>query len=187
MKRYLVGLTLLAFLGCAPTATSGTPVPNQSPAASAAATGQPAPAPAAKDQNGATVDFAALYKQGPVLVYFYPKADTPGCTSQACSLRDAYQKLTDAGLTVIGVSTDDQASQKAFQEKYQLPFTLIPDPNKVVLGAFGVSAMAGMASREAFLIKDGQVVWHDSSASTAEQADDVLAQLASWPKASPTP
>lgn len=121
-----------------------------------------------------------------MLVYFYPKADTPGCTAQACSLRDSYQKLTDAGLTVIGVSTDDQAQQQAFQEKYQLPFTLVSDPNGVVLEAFGVSKTVGMANREAFLIKDGQIVWHDDSASTDKQADDVLAQLESW-KTTATP
>lgn len=131
------------------------------------------------------MNFAELYKKGPVLVYFYPKADTPGCTAQACSLRDSYQKLSDAGLTVIGVSTDNAAAQQAFQAKYKLPFVLIPDPDQVVLKAFGVSATAGFANREAFLIKDGQLVWHDDSASTDKQADDVLAQMASWPKTSP--
>ena len=142
--------------------------------------GQAAPKPAATDQDGAPVDFASLYSKGPMLVYFYPKADTPGCTAQACSLRDAYQKLTDAGLTVVGVSVDNQAAQKAFKEKYHLPFTLIADPDQTVLKAFGVPPMGGFANREAFLIKDGLVVWHDASASTSEQANDVLAQMATW-------
>lgn len=184
MKRYLAGLTFLIFFGCSPTSSSGEPTPSATIAATTTAAA--APTPVAKDQNGAPVDFAALYAQGPVLVYFYPKADTPGCTAQSCSLRDAYQKLTDAGLTVLGVSTDDQKAQKAFQDKHQLPFTLVSDPEGVVLKAFGVKQRLGMASREAFLIKDGVVVWHDDSASTSKQADDVLEQLATW-KASPAP
>ena len=85
-------------------------------------------------------------------------------------------------MVLIGVSTDDPASQKAFQAKYKLPFVLIPDPEGKVLKAFGVSTRMGMANREAFLIRDGQVVWHDSSASTDKQADDVLAQMATWKK-----
>ncbi len=188
MKTSIAGAALLVFLGCAPTATTATPT---SPTASgsplaAASLNQAAPTPKAVDQNGAPVDFAALYKAGPVLVYFYPKADTPGCTAQACSLRDSYEKLTDAGLTVVGVSTDGQAAQKAFQEKYKLPFTLVSDPEGAVLKAFGVSAgFGGFANREAFLIKDGVTVWHDSSASTAKQADDVLAQLATWKTPAP--
>lgn len=191
MKRYLLGLALLSFMSCAPTtsaspASQGTPPPAAGstatpPAADVAVTpGQAAPKPAATDQDGAPVDFASLYRKGPVLVYFYPKADTPGCTAQACSLRDAYQKLTDAGLTVVGVSVDNQAAQKAFKEKYHLPFTLVADTDQTVLKAFGVPPMGGFANREAFLIKDGLVVWHDASASTSEQANDVLAQMASW-------
>lgn len=184
MRRYFAGLTLLVFLGCAPAPTAaGQPAGTTATQAAAPTPGQSAPTPTAIDQEGAPVNFATLYQQGPVLVYFYPKADTPGCTAQACSLRDSYQKLTDAGLTVIGVSTDNQAAQKAFKEKHQLPFILIPDPDKVVLAAFGVSGMGGMASREAFLIKDGMLVWHDDSASTDQQAADVLAQMATWPTA----
>lgn len=191
MKSYLAGATLLIFLGCAPTPTTATPVTpgaaTTSGAPVAAETNRPAPTPPAVDQNGTAVDLAAMYKAGPVLVYFYPKADTPGCTAQACSLRDSYAKLTDSGLTVVGVSTDGQAAQKAFQEKYKLPFTLISDPDQNVLKAFGVSAgFGGFANREAFLVKGGVIVWHDSSASTAKQADDVLAQMATW-KPSPAP
>lgn len=139
--------------------------------------GDPAPTPTATDQDDKTVNFGELYKQGLVLVYFYPRADTPGCTKQACSLRDAYQALTDAGLTVVGVSTDKASRQKAFQEKYKLPFTLIADTDKKVLKAFGVPDRMGFANREAFLIQDGKVVWHDASASTSEQAADVLAEM----------
>ncbi|MGE0495245.1 MAG: peroxiredoxin [Vulcanimicrobiota bacterium] len=146
-------------------------------AASDLKVGDSAPTPEAVDQDGKPVELAKLYQEGIVLVYFYPKADTPGCTAQACSLRDAYTDLSEAGLTVIGVSTDKAEAQKAFKAKYKLPFRLIPDPGQTVLRAFGVPTLVGVANREAFLIKDGKVVWHDSHASTKKQAQDVLAEL----------
>ncbi len=143
---------------------------------------KPAPVLTVLDQDGKSVDLGALYKQGIVLVYFYPKADTPGCTAQACSLRDSYEELTSKGVKVIGVSLDDAQSQKDFQKKYDLPFTLIPDTDKTMVEAFGVSHVGGFASRQAFLIKDGIIEWHDGSASTSKQAEDVLTQLESWAK-----
>lgn len=139
--------------------------------------GATAPELTAVDQDGKTVRFAEVYAQGYTVVYFYPKADTPGCTKQACSLRDAYTRLSDRGVRVIGVSTDSPAAQKKFQEKYKLPFTLIADTNKTVLKAFGVPDKLGFAQREAFLIHSGKIVWRDTSASTAEQAADVLAAI----------
>ena len=139
--------------------------------------GADAPRLVAVDQNGETVNFGDVYDQGYTLVYFYPKADTPGCTKQACSLRDAYAELTEHGVHVIGVSTDGVEAQKAFQEKYELPFTLVADPEKKVLAAFGVPDRGGFASRQAYLIKDGKLVWRDTTASTVEQAVDVLAAI----------
>ena len=146
--------------------------------------GADAPAIKATDQEGRTVDFGQLYKKGYVLVYFYPKADTPGCTAEACSLRDDYEQLKDKGLTVVGVSADPESAQKAFKDKYTLPFTLIPDPGLKVVDAFGVhhigSPVTGeRASRQSFLIKNGKVVWRDLRASTSRQAADVLAALKS--------
>jgi len=107
-------------------------------------------------------------------VYFYPKADTPGCTAEACSLRDAFADLTKKGVTVIGVSADTPAEQKAFQEKYHLPFTLVADHEKKVIEAFGVPTTMGFASRQSFLIKDGKIVWRDLHASTKQQAADIM-------------
>lgn len=142
------------------------------------AVGATAPAATAPNQDGESVDLSDLYDSGLVLVYFYPKADTGGCTAQACSLRDEFEALTDKGVTVVGVSTDDVPAQKAFQEKYNLPFVLLADKDKKVINAFGVpTGTAGFASRQAFLIKDGIVVWRDLKASTKEQAADVLAAL----------
>ena len=139
--------------------------------------GKPAPLVKAIDQDSVEVNFEDVYKTGLVLVYFYPKANTSGCTAQACSLRDAYADLKQDGLTIIGVSKDDTKSQKSFKDKYNLPFTLIADKDKKVIKAFGVPTILGFAKRQAFLIKDGIIVWYDSKASTKEQAEDVQKQI----------
>jgi peroxiredoxin Q/BCP len=135
------------------------------------------PAVAVNDQDGRSVDLSATAGEGLVLVYFYPKADTPGCTKQACSLRDSYAALVDKGVRVYGASTDDEAAQKAFKEKHRLPFTLLADKDKKLLAAFGVPQAMGFAKRQAFLFRDGVLVWRDLQASTAEQAADVLAAI----------
>ncbi|WOO41576.1 peroxiredoxin [Rubellicoccus peritrichatus] len=136
--------------------------------------GAPAPVVKTVDEEGKEITIVDPSAKGFVLVYFYPKADTPGCTAQACSLRDAYTNITDEGITVYGVSTDTPDDQKAFKEKYDLPFTLIADSDGKVVEAFGVPLRGSFAKRQAFLIKDGKIVWRDLSASTAKQADDVL-------------
>jgi len=123
------------------------------------------------------VDLVGLYKEGYVLVYFYPRAGTRGCTAQACSLRDAYEALTERGVKVVGVSTDAIEAQKAFKEEYTLPFTLLADSDHAVIDAFGVPLRGTAATRQAFLIHDGVIVWRDLTASTEEQAQDVLAAL----------
>jgi peroxiredoxin Q/BCP len=136
--------------------------------------GDAAPDVASRDQDGKPVRLAELYGDGYSLVYFYPKADTPGCTAQACSLRDSIVELQRRGVRVIGVSSDSPTAQKRFAEKFRLPFTLLSDQNHAVADAFGVRLMLGMTHRRAFLIKDGRVVWRDLRASTREQAQDVL-------------
>ncbi len=147
--------------------------------ANPAEVGADAPKIKAINEEGKEVDFDEAYQKGLVLVYFYPKADTPGCTKQACSLRDAFAELTEKGITVFGVSHDGPAEQKAFKEKYKLPFTLIADQKNEVINAFGVPAnKLQLASRQAFLIKGGKIVWRDLTASTEEQAKDVLAAVA---------
>ena len=138
-----------------------------------------APDVAGTDQDGKTVNFAEVYKSSPfVVVYFYPKADTPGCTKQGCSLRDAHADLTKAGVKVIGVSHDPVSAEKSFAEKYHFPFTLVGDEEGKIIDAFKVQKMPnGMATRQCFLIKNGQVVWHDPKASTDKQADDLKKAL----------
>ena len=141
--------------------------------------GDPAPVATANDQTGAPVNLAEVYaKNKYTLVYFYPRADTPGCTAQGCSLRDAYEKLTEKGVSVIGVSTDTKENQAAFKAKYNLPFTLLADTEKKVLGAFGVGSTFGFSSRQAYLIHEGKVVYADHKGSTKQQADDILSFLA---------
>ena len=147
------------------------------------AVGAAAPAVTALTDTGQKLNLGDVYPKGYTLVYFFPKADTPGCTAEGCSLRDAFQDLSDRGVTVIGVSTDDVAAQKAFKEKYHFPFTLLADADRTVIGAFGVPIrdvpmMGAFASRQSFLIdKEGKVVWRDLKASTKEQAADVLKAL----------
>jgi len=138
------------------------------------AVGATAPAISGTDQNGQTVDLGSLYKNGYVLVYFYPKAGTKGCTAEACSLRDAYVDLTKEKLTIVGVSHDTVAAQKKFADEQKLPFTLLADPKGDIYGAFGVPSMM---NRQSFLVKDGKVIWVDLKASTAQQAADVKKAL----------
>lgn len=147
--------------------------------------GDPAPAVSAVTETGEKISLADVYKRQPyTLVYFYPKAGTSGCTAQGCSLRDAYEQLTAQGVAVLGVSLDDVAAQKKFKAENHFPFTLLADPDKTVVTAFGVPtmkvpAMGELAQRQAFLIQDGRIVWADYKASTKEQAADVLRVLAS--------
>lgn len=128
------------------------------------------------DQNGETFTLpdSVPSDRGLILVYFYPRADTPGCTAQACSLRDAFASLEEKGVKVIGVSSDSVERQKAFADRHNLPFTLIADTDKNWMNAFGVPNRGGFAARQAFLFKEGKLVWRDLSASTSQQASDVL-------------
>ena len=135
--------------------------------------GSKLPAVTVNDQDGKPVDLSKL-DHGYTLVYFYPKADTPGCTKQACSLRDAYAELLKIPVKIFGVSTDSEQDQKAFQQKYNLPFQLLADTEKKVCEAFGVPTTIGLAKREAFLFRRGSLVWRDTEASTEEQAKDIL-------------
>lgn len=148
--------------------------------AAALQVGADAPSVAGTNDEGATVNLAQVYANHDyTLVYFYPKADTPGCTAQGCSLRDSYEELTAKGVAVVGVSTDNVDAQAAFKAKHMLPFTLIADTDKTVMNAFGVPAMRDvMASRQAYLVHDGKIVYADHKGSTTQQAEDILAFLA---------
>jgi len=144
--------------------------------------GSAVPAVTCNDETGQAVDVAKEGAKSLLLVYFYPKADTPGCTKQGCSLRDNWAELGKRGVKVFGVSTDSEADQKAFKEKYKLPFALLADKNKEVCKAFGVSTTLGYASRTAFLFRDGKCIWVDPKSSTSDQASVVLSFLESQTK-----
>jgi peroxiredoxin Q/BCP len=96
----------------------------------------------------------------PTLVYFYPRAGTPGCTKEACALRDAWNKYAEAGLRVVGVSNDDIERQRAFAKEHELPFSLIADPEHVWSKAFGVGTFVGFDARRSFLIAQDERVVH---------------------------
>lgn len=141
--------------------------------------GAAAPLVTAVNQDGREVNFADVYAKGTTLVYFYPKAGTPGCTAQACSLRDAFASLHGENLQILGVSRDTPEAQKKFREKNRIPFTLIADSNGKVAEAFGVPGFMGLpvSSRQSFIIEGGKVVWSSLHAKTSEHAAEVQAAL----------
>jgi len=109
--------------------------------------GDKAPDFTSKDQNGKTVSLSD-FKGKNVILYFYPKDDTPGCTAEACSFRDNYQSLQGNGFEVIGVSTDSEKSHKKFETKYNLPFPLIADEDKNINEVYGVWVEKNMYGRK---------------------------------------
>ena len=147
--------------------------------------GQPAPEFTLEDDAGETVSLSD-FRGKPVVLYFYPKDDTPGCTAQACGIRDAYGEFEQAGAVVLGVSPDKVGKHVKFKEKYDLPFTLLADPEHQVAeryGVWGEKRYMGRTywgvNRTTFLIApDGTVakVMHDVKPDS--HADDVLAALA---------
>ncbi len=139
--------------------------------------GSQAPRIPVRLDDGSSANLGDFYDKGLTFIFFYPKADTPGCTAQACSLRDSYSELTSRGVQVIGVSTDSTDAQARFRSKHNLPYPLVADGTKSVIEAFGVPTTMGFAKRTAFLIQDGKIAWMDASASTKHQAADLLAAL----------
>ena len=126
--------------------------------------GKPAPDFELETDDGATVKLSDL-RGKPVVLYFYPKDDTPGCTTEACEFRDAYDVFRDRGIEVLGVSPDDAASHEKFKAKYDLPFTLLADPDHAVAEKYGVWGERSFAgknymgiNRSTFIIdRDGNV------------------------------
>ncbi|WP_017259374.1 thioredoxin-dependent thiol peroxidase [Pedobacter arcticus] len=126
--------------------------------------GDVAPNFTANNQNGETVSLSD-FKRKNIILYFYPKDNTPGCNAEACSFRDNYQLFTNKGFEVIGVSTDDEKSHKKFEAKFDLPFTLIADTEKTVVEAYGVWVEKSMygktymgTARKTFVIDgDGKI------------------------------
>jgi thioredoxin-dependent peroxiredoxin len=126
------------------------------------------------DQDGNPVNVAQFGAQGYLLVYFYPKANTPGCTKQGCSLRDNWQGLTALGVKILGVSTDNEESQKSFKNSQNFPFSLLADKDQKVAKAFYVPVRFGFASRSAYLFKNGVCVMADYDGHTGDQAQQII-------------
>ena len=136
------------------------------------------------DQNGKEVslkDFRGKY----VVLYFYPRADTPGCTVEACEFRDSYRKIQNTGAVILGVSPDLPKAQKKFEEKYSLPFTLLGDADKKVCNAFGVIQEKNMygkkvmgVARTTFIIgPDGKIKHIFHKVKPQGHAEEVLGYL----------
>jgi thioredoxin-dependent peroxiredoxin len=124
-----------------------------------------------EDQNGETVRSSDLLGKGPLVVYFYPHDETPGCTAEACAFRDAFEEFTDAGAMVVGISSDSAASHRKFAEHHRLPFILLSDPKGAVKDAFGVKSMLNVIpSRITFVIEpNGRITYVFSSLARAEE------------------
>jgi peroxiredoxin Q/BCP len=181
-RRSLVaGLLTLAvtFAQLAGHARAGEPVPAQPAPAEPVLlpVGSPAPNFTTTAHTGEKVELSKL-KGKPVVLFFYPKDDTPGCTKEACDFRDNWVKLQKAGVVVFGVSTQDNASHKLFAEKYKLPFALLPDENGEIAKKFAVPLNNGKARRITYLIgKDGKIkhVW--PKVTPVGHAGEILAQV----------
>jgi len=140
--------------------------------------GKPAPDFELTSDAGETVKLSDL-RGKPVVLYFYPKDDTPGCTRQACGIRDAWGEFQKAGAEVYGISADDRSSHERFKSKYELPFTLLADPEHQLGEPYGV-AQEGKSSyeRSTFVIDaDGNVAKIMRRVNPDRHADEVLAAL----------
>jgi len=144
--------------------------------------GDKAPAFTSKDQDGKTVSLSQ-FKGQKVVLYFYPKDSTPGCTAEACDFRDNYQGLKTKGIEVLGVSVDDEKSHQKFITKHSLPFTLLADTDKSIVEAYGVWGEKSMygktymgTNRTTFIIDEDGTIAHiitkvDTKAPTAQVLD----------------
>ncbi len=114
------------------------------------------------DQDGKPVSLSSLLGTGALILYFYPADFTPGCTREACAIRDMHGDVARSGLTVAGVSPQTPQSHRNFRLKYGLPFTLLSDPDKSVARLYGVAGPFGMGLRRATFLIDGERVIRDA-------------------------
>lgn len=137
------------------------------------------------DGEGRLVNAAADYAHTPLIIYFYPKDNTPGCTAEACSLRDGYARLRQMGYEIIGISRDTPESHKRFAAKHSLPFTLLTDVTGEVCNDFGIWQLKKMAGREYMGIKrttfitdsDHKLTHIIEKVNTKDAASQILALL----------
>jgi thioredoxin-dependent peroxiredoxin len=146
--------------------------------------GDKAPAIVAMDQNGKMISLDE-FRGSKVILYFYPKDDTPGCTAEACNLRDNYDALLDKGFKIIGVSADNAKSHQKFAGKYSLPFPLIPDTDRKIINDYGVWGKKNRYGREydgifrtTFIISEkGIIMKIFDKVDTKQHTDQILAEI----------
>jgi thioredoxin-dependent peroxiredoxin len=125
-------------------------------------TGDRAPDFTLPDQDGREITLSALLADGPLVLYFYPADFTPGCTREACTIRDMHDEIAAAGMRVVGISPQDAASHARFRDKYGLQFTLLADPGKAVVKAYGVDGPLGIGVRRATLLLGADGIVRDA-------------------------
>lgn len=146
--------------------------------------GEPAPDFELRDENG-KLRRLSEYRGKPVVLYFYPKDDTPGCTKEACSFRDDYSAYENSGVTILGVSPDSPKSHTKFKQKYQIPFTLLADEGHKVSEEYGVWGKKKMMGREydgilrtTFIIdENGKIKRVFENVKPANHSEEILANL----------
>lgn len=175
--RLVLALTFVLLAACGSSSSS-------SPATTAStmpAVGSAAPEIMLQDQTG-RVRTLSEYRGHPVVVYFYPRDATPGCTHEACAFRDAWDRLQATGTVVLGISSDDVASHLSFHDEQHLPFDLLADPENTAANAYGVPVHAGFESRVSFLVDaSGQIAHVFPDVDPAVHCDEVLAAIAALP------
>lgn len=144
-------------------------------------TGDLAPDFTLPKQDGSQIQLSTLLKQGPVVLYFYPKDETSGCTAEACSFRDQYEDFKAAGAEVVGVSSDSASSHDSFARNHRLPFTLLSDEGGKVRTLYGIKkAFLGLLDgRATFVIDQQGIVRHtfDSNLNAVKHVHEALGQL----------
>ncbi len=120
--------------------------------------GDNAPSFELPDQSGRKQTLEGLLEQGNLVLYFYPADFTPVCTAEACAFRDHVDEVAEQGSHIVGISPQDSASHKRFAERFDLPFTLLSDVNRIAIKAYGVDGMMGMVRRATFLIDQSKTI-----------------------------
>lgn len=145
--------------------------------ASSLGAGERAPDFEAKDQDGNSVSLRSLLGRA-VVLYFYPKDNTPGCTAEACSLRDSMTALRERGIVVLGVSVDSEESHARFASRYRLNFTLLSDRSRQIVRAYRVEGLSGTAKRVTYVIGPDGIIKHVfTQVNTRTHGTDVLKKL----------
>ncbi len=176
-----VALVLAALSGCSKSSpATGVATPTAAaPASGDLVAGGAAPEFKAVAHEGTEVDLTKLRGKF-VVLYFYPKDETPGCTKEACAFRDAFNELSKEGVVLVGISSDSVESHKEFASHHKLPFLLVSDPDKVIAKAYGVGSTFGFMSRQTFVVdKEGKIKKIYRSVDVAKHAQEILADVKS--------